>query len=80
MPDPGLAGPDLCSIRTADGQEEPARAVGGSRTAAGHPPADDYPPAPLTSGIDRAIRLSTAEARQASPLPDPAGTPVTASP
>jgi len=51
MPGTGFARPDLCSIRTADGQEELA-----------DPLSDDDPRAPLTSGIDRAIRLSTAVA------------------
>jgi hypothetical protein len=54
--------PDLCSIRAAAGQAEPAEAVRGGLSADGYPLADDDPPAPLTSGIDRAIRLSTAAA------------------
>ena len=54
MPYPGSARPDLCSIRTADEQDELA--------AVGYPLGDDHPPVPLTSGIDRAIRLSTAAA------------------
>ena len=62
MPDPGFARPDLCSIRAADEQEELAEAVRGGLSADGHPLAGDDPPAPLTSGIDRAIRLSTAAA------------------
>ena len=62
MPDPGFARPDLCSIRTADEQEELAEAVRGGFSADGYPPGDDDPPAPRTSGIDRAIRLSTAAA------------------
>ena len=62
MPDPGFTRPDLCSIRAADGQAEPAGAVRGGLSADGHPPAGDDPPAPLASGIDRAIRLSTAAA------------------
>jgi Protein of unknown function (DUF2637) len=62
MSDPGFARPDLCSIRTAGGQEELAAAVRGGLSADGYPPGDDDPPAPLTSGIDRAIRLSTAAA------------------
>ena len=62
MSDPGFPRPDLCSIRTADEQEELAGAVRGGFTADGHPPAGDDPPAPLTCGIDRAIRLSTAAA------------------
>ena len=62
MSDPGLTRPDLCSIRTAAKQEEPAEAVRGGFSAAGDPLGNDYPPAPLTSGIDRAIRISTAVA------------------
>jgi Protein of unknown function (DUF2637) len=62
MSDPGLTRPDLCSIRTAAEQEEPAEAVRGGFSAAGGPLGDDYLPAPLTSGIDRAIRISTAVA------------------
>jgi Protein of unknown function (DUF2637) len=62
MSDPGLTRPDLCSIRTAAEQEEPAEAVRGGFSAAGDPLGNDYPPAPLTSGIDRAIRISTAVA------------------
>ncbi len=61
MPDPGVTRPDLCSIRAA-GQAEPAGAVCGGLSADGHLPVGDYPPAPLASGIDRAIRLSTAAA------------------
>jgi len=59
---PGSARPDLCSIRTADEQDELAEAVRSGFTAAGYPLGDDYPPEPLTSGIDCAIRLSTAAA------------------
>jgi hypothetical protein len=62
MSGPGIARPDLCSIRTADEQEEAAEAVRSGSSAAGHPLGDDDPPVPLTSGIDRAIRLSTAVA------------------
>ena len=62
MSDPGLTRPDLCSIRTVAEQEEPAEAVRGGFSAAGDPLGDVYPPAPLTSGIDRAIRISTAVA------------------
>ena len=62
MPGPGFARPDLCSIRAAAEQEELAEAVRGGFSADGYPPGDDDPPAPLTSGIDRAIRLSTAVA------------------
>ena len=62
MSDPGFTRPDLCSIRAAAGQAELAEAARGGLSADGHPPAGDYPPAPLASGIDRAIRLSTAAA------------------
>jgi hypothetical protein len=59
---PGFARRDLCSIRTADERDELAEAVRSGFSAAGYPLADDDPPVPLTSGIDRAIRLSTAAA------------------
>jgi hypothetical protein len=62
MPDPGFARPDLCSIRTAGGQEELAEAVRGGFSADGCPPGVDDPPAHRATGIDRAIRLSTAAA------------------
>jgi Protein of unknown function (DUF2637) len=62
MPHPGSARPDLRSIRTADGQDELAEAIRSGFSAAGYPPGDDDPPSPLTSGIDRAMRLSTAAA------------------
>jgi len=62
MSGPGSIRPDLCSIRAAAEQEEPPEAVRGGFSANGYPPGDDDPPAPLTSGIDRAIRLSTAAA------------------
>ena len=62
MSDPGFARHDLCSIRTADEQDEVAEAVRGGFSADGHPRADDAPPASGTTGIDRAIRLSTAAA------------------
>ena len=62
MSGPGFARPDLCSIRTAAEHEELAEAVRSGFSAAGYPPGDDHPPAPLTSGIDRAIRLPTAAA------------------
>jgi hypothetical protein len=62
MPDPGFAQPDLCSIRTANEQDELAQAVHGGFSADGYPLTDDDPPAPLASGIDSAIRLSTAAA------------------
>ena len=63
MPDPGFTRPDLRSICAADGQAEPAGAVRGRLTPmTATAPASDYPPAPPATGIDRAIRLSTAAA------------------
>ena len=62
MPDPGFARPDLCSIRTAGGQEEFAAAGRGGFSADGRPPGVDDPPAHRATGIDRAIRLSTVAA------------------
>ena len=59
---PGFARPDLCSIRTAGEQDELAEVVRSGLSAAGCPRGGDDPPVPLTSGIDRAIRLSTAAA------------------
>jgi hypothetical protein len=62
MSGPGFAPPDLCSIRAAAEQDEPAEAVRGGFSADGYPLGGDDPPAPLTSSVDRAIRLSTAVA------------------
>ena len=62
MPDPGFAWPDLCSIRAACEQAEPAGAVRSGHGADGHLLAGDDPPAPPASGIDRAVRLSAAAA------------------
>jgi len=62
MSNPRFVRPDLGSIRTADEQDELAEAARSGFSAADHPLDDDYPPVPLTSGIDRAIRLSTAAA------------------
>ena len=59
---PGFARSDLCSIRTADDRDELAEAVRVGFSGVGYPLGDDDPPSPLTSGIDRAIRLSTAAA------------------
>jgi hypothetical protein len=59
---PGITRPDLCSMRVAAEQAEHAEAARSGLTADDHPPADYYPPEPLTSGTDRAIRLSTAAA------------------
>ena len=62
MSDPGFARPDLCSIRAADEQMSlPKQSAAGSAPTA-DPLGGDDPPAPLASGIDRAIRLSTAVA------------------
>ena len=62
MSGPGFARPDLCSIRTADEPDELAEALRCGFSAADDPRGDDDPPVPLTSGIDRAIRLSTTAA------------------
>jgi hypothetical protein len=62
MSGPGFAPSELCSVRAAAEQEELGDAALGRFSAGGCPPGDDDPPAPLTSGIDRAIRLSTAVA------------------
>jgi hypothetical protein len=62
MSGPRFARPDLCSIRAAAEHEELAEAARGGFSADGCPPGDDDPPAPLASGTDRAIRLSTAAA------------------
>ena len=53
---------DLRSIRTADEQDELADAVRSGFSAVGCPLGDDYQSVPVTSGIDRIIRLSTAAA------------------
>jgi len=62
MPYPGFTRRSLCSIRAGDEQDELAEAVRGEFSADGHPLGDGDPPAPLTRGIDRAIRISTAVA------------------
>jgi hypothetical protein len=62
MSAPGLTRPDLCSIRISDPPDELAGAFRGGSSADGHLPAGGDPPAPLTSGTDHAIRLSTAAA------------------
>ena len=62
MSDPGFARPDLCSIRAAAGRAEPVEAVRGGFSGDSCPLADDHLSAPAASGIDRAIRLSTAAA------------------
>jgi hypothetical protein len=59
---PGFTWPDFCSICAATEQEESVEAARGGFSADGYPLRHDDPPAPLTSGIDRAIRLSTAVA------------------
>ena len=61
MPDPGFTRPDLCSICAAAEQADPEAGCGGL-SADHYPPVGDYPPRPLTSGVDRAILLSTAAA------------------
>ena len=61
MPDPGFTRPDLCSICAAAEQADPEAGRGGL-SADHHSPVGDYPPGPLTSGVDRAIRLSTVAA------------------
>jgi hypothetical protein len=80
MPDPGFAGPrslfDTHCRRAGRACRSSPRRPHRRRPPSGR----RLPARTLTSGIDRAIRLSTAEARQASPRPDPASTPVTASP
>ena len=43
MPDSGFTRPDLCSIRAADEQPEPAGAVRGGFSADSHPRAGDDP-------------------------------------
>jgi hypothetical protein len=58
----GFARTDLCSIRAAAEQDELAETVRGGFSADSCPRGGDDPPAPLMSGIDRAIRLSTAVA------------------
>ncbi len=62
MRDLSFTRPDLCSIHAATEQDELAEAFRGGFSADGYPLAGDDPPAPLASGIDRAIRLSTAAA------------------
>ena len=62
MPGPGSARPGLCPVRGGAGQDERAGAVRGGFSADGCPPGGDDPPAPVASGIDRAIRLSAAVA------------------
>jgi hypothetical protein len=58
---PRFVRPNLCSIRPADERDELAGAVRNG-FAVGYPPGDDHQSVPLRSGIDRAIRLSTAAA------------------
>jgi hypothetical protein len=62
MSRPGSARPDLCSIHTVGEQDELAETARSGLSAVGCPLGDDHPPEPATSGIDRAIRLSTAAA------------------
>jgi hypothetical protein len=53
MPYPRSARPDLCSIRTADEQDELAEAVSSGFSAAGYPLGDDYAPEPQVSEAAR---------------------------
>ena len=62
MSDPGSARPDLCSIRAATGQAEPAGAGRGGFSAGGYQLGDDDPPVPRAGGIDRAICRSAVAA------------------
>ena len=62
MSEPRFARPDLCSIRAAAEQAELAEAVRGGHGVDRHPPVGNQPPAPVASGVDRAIHLSTAAA------------------
>ena len=62
MPDPGVTRSDLCSKRAVARRAELAEAVRGGLSADGHPLVGDEPPTHRASGIDRAIRLSTAVA------------------
>jgi len=62
MPDPGFTRPYPCPVRAAAGQAERAEPVRSGHGADGHPLAGDDPPASPASGIDRAVRLSTAAA------------------
>ena len=62
MPEPGVTRPDLSSIYAATQQTELAGTARGGLTADSHPPTGEYPLAPPATGIDRAIRLSTAAA------------------
>jgi Protein of unknown function (DUF2637) len=62
VPYPSFTRPDPCSIPAANEQTEHAKSARDKPTADSRVPADDYPPAPLASGIDRAIHLSTAAA------------------
>ena len=62
MSDPRFARPDLCSIRAATGQAEPAGAGRGGFSPGGYPLGDDDPPAPPAGGTGRAICLSAVAA------------------
>ena len=62
MPHPAATRSDLCSISAAAEQAEPAGTARGGLTDDGLPPVGDDPSAPPATGIDRAIRLSTAAA------------------
>jgi hypothetical protein len=62
MFDSDSTGPDLCSIRAAAQQAEFPGTARGVLSADGHAFDCSDPVAPVTSSIDRAIRLSTAAA------------------
>ena len=62
MLDPAVTRSDLCSIHAAAQQADHAETARGELTADSHPLTGDDPPARPASGIDRAIRLSTAAA------------------
>ena len=62
MPGSGFARPGPRPVRGAAEQEELAETARNGLIADGHLPVGDDPPAPLETGIDRAIRLSTAAA------------------
>ena len=62
MPDTGFARHDLCSIALLTSRTSCQSRSNSGFSADGYPPADDDLPAPLASGIDRAIRLSTVAA------------------
>jgi uncharacterized protein DUF2637 len=62
MSGPGFARPDICSIGAVASQGRIGGAPRGGLSADGRPPPGDDRHTPMASGIDRAIRLSTAAA------------------